>query len=77
MDDVEKLKIRNTVDQQINYAIDKLGITDPEEKMQHYERVCIAIVDASNEEDEAELTLILQEFLQDKANSLGVVRDYF
>jgi hypothetical protein len=74
MDDKEKLKIRNTIDQGLKYSINDLGITDPIEKMQHYERVCIAILDSSNEEDETELTILLDEFLDDKATELGVVR---
>jgi hypothetical protein len=74
MDDTEKLKIRNAINQNLQHSIEQLGITDPVEKLQHYERVCIAILDSANEEDETELTILLDEFLDDKAAELGVVR---
>ncbi len=78
MTPTDKLKLTNMIDQSVGHACEKLDITDPELKMQHYERVCIAVLDSSIPEEEVDdATLVLQKFLQKKADKLGVKRDYY
>lgn len=74
----DKLKLTNMIDQGVGHTLDKHDILDPELRMQEYERVCISILDSSIPEEELEdATLTLQKFLQKKADSLGVPRDYY
>lgn len=72
----DKIKLTNMIDQGVNHTLAAIGVTDPEETMNHFERVAVSILDSANSEDFIELKEFIDTYLQKKANKLGVNRSY-
>ena len=75
MSPADKLRLTNMVDQGVGHTLEKLEITDPKEKLNQYEKACVLVVHYSNPEDQEEIHKLLNEFLDKKANKLGVNRE--
>jgi hypothetical protein len=64
------------IDQGVNHTLAAIGVTDLEETMNHFERVAVSISDSASEEDLPDLNKFLGEYLQKKADKLGVKRSF-
>lgn len=76
MSPADKIKLTNMIDQGVNHTLAAIGVTDPEETMNHFERVAVSISDSASEEDLPDLNKFLGEYLQKKADKLGVNRSF-
>ena len=76
MTPTDKIKLTNMIDQGVNHTLASLNVTDPEEIMNHFEKVAVSIMESSQPEDTPELTEFFSIYLQKKANKLGVKRSY-
>jgi hypothetical protein len=76
MTPTDKIKLTNMVDQGVNHTLAALNVTNPEEIMNHFERVSLSIVEGSSPEDSEELVKFFAVYLQKKADKLGVKRSY-
>jgi hypothetical protein len=72
----DKIKLTNMVDQGVNHTLSALNVTNPEEIMNHFERVSLSIVEGSSFEDSEDLVKFFAVYLQKKADKLGVKRSY-
>jgi hypothetical protein len=72
----DKIKLTNMVDQGVNHTLSALSVTNPEEIMNHFERVSLSIVEGSSFEDSEDLVKFFAVYLQKKADKLGVKRSY-
>ncbi len=75
MSPADKLKLTNMVDQSVSHTLERLGITDPKEVLNQYEKVCVMVVHYSNPTDQAAVQEVLNSFLDKKANKLGITRE--
>jgi hypothetical protein len=76
MSPADKIKLTNMIDQGVNHTLAAIGVTDAEETMNHFERVAVSISDSASEEDLPDLNKFLGEYLQKKADKLGVKRSF-
>lgn len=76
MSPADKIKLTNMIDQGVNHTLSALDVTDPEETMNHFERVAVSIMDNASPEYIVELDLFIKTYLQKKADKLGVKRSY-
>jgi len=76
MTPTDKIKLTNMIDQGVNHTLASLNVTDPEEIMNHFERVSLSIVEGSSPEDSEDLIKFFAVYLQKKADKLGVKRSY-
>jgi hypothetical protein len=75
MSPADKIKLTNMVDQSVSHTLDRLGITDPKEMLNQYELACVLIVHYADQVDQAAVQEVLNNFLDKKANKLGVNRE--
>ena len=76
MTPTDKIKLTNMIDQGVNHTLASLNVTDPEEIMNHFERVSLSIVEGSSPEDSEDLVKFFAVYLQKKADKLVVKRSY-
>lgn len=75
MTPADKLKLTNMVDQGVGHTLEKLEITDPRQKLNEYEKACFLVTTYVDPQDAEEVQKVLNEFLDKKANKLGVNRE--
>lgn len=74
MSPADKLKLTNMVDQGVGHTLGKLDITDPKQILNEYERFCFIATSCVAPEDADDVREVLNDFLDKKANKLGVDR---
>ncbi len=74
MTPADKLKLTNMVDQGVGHTLERLDITDPKSILNEYERFCFIATTYVDPKDAEDVRSVLNDFLDKKANKLGVDR---